>query len=193
MAVEKPDYTVIESDRDGDIEIRAYPPQIVAEITVSGDRSGAANDAFRPLARYIFDDEREAGKIAMTAPVTQERSKIAMTAPVTQSASDEGDWTVAFIMPSKWTMETLPPPQNPAVSLREIPARTMAAISFSWFATDGRIARHEEELKSWLLQKGLEAAGPPVYAYYDPPFKPPFLRRNEVLIPLAQTSPDDSD
>lgn len=186
VAVEKPDYSIVE--KAGDMEIRDYPPLVLAEITVDGSLGDAASKAFRPLANYIFDEERSAGKIDMTAPVIQQREKIAMTAPVTQQQDDSGRWTIAFIMPGEWTLEGLPAPKNPDIELRREPARRMAAIQFSWFATPGRLKAQEEELRAWLEKRALKPAGSAIYAYYDPPFQLPFLRRNEVLIPIEAKS-----
>lgn len=185
MATETPRHNI--ERQDGDIEIRRYEPQIVAEVTVDGDRRTAANRAFSPLADYIFaKDGRDGDTIAMTAPVTQSRADqtIAMTAPVTQSANGHGQWTVQFIMPASWTMETLPAPANPAVTLRRKDERRVAVIGFSGRPTHDNVERNETELRTWLAANDLTPSGPAVYGYYDPPFKPGFLRRNEVMIPL---------
>ncbi|MEM9725953.1 MAG: heme-binding protein [Pseudomonadota bacterium] len=192
-AVETPPYAVLE--QDDDIEIRRYEPQIVAEYTSTGPRREAASAAFRPLANYIFAkgvEERADTKISMTAPVTQtpqtDTGPIAMTAPVTQSAADgaaDDAWTVRFIMPAEYTMETLPTPANPAVRLVEEPETTMLAIRFSGVARDDRVARHERKLRDWAAAKGLTLVEPPTYAYYNAPFTPGFLRRNEVLFEVA--------
>lgn len=191
-AVEQPDYTVIASS--GDIEIREYGSMIAAQAAVSGERQAAMSRGFRIIADYIFGNNRSSSKVAMTAPVTtapmtsapvtqQASEKIAMTAPVTAQASG-GIWQVRFIMPSEYTMETLPKPVNPEVTLIEVPARRVAAITFSGRGGDNAIAEHENELKQYLQQEGLTAAGPPSYAFYDAPWTPPFMRRNEVLIEL---------
>lgn len=166
--VEKPKYSVIE--KDGPFEIRQYPALRVAEISRSGDRGNAVRNAFGPLASYIFAKKREGEKISMTAPVTQ------------QKAGET--WTVQFIMPSKYSLEDLPRPDNAQVRLREIPAKKRVAIRFSGRQTDKLLAEKEQELRAWLRKKGITPKGEPLYAYYNDPFTPGFMRRNEVLFEL---------
>jgi hypothetical protein len=178
--VEQPKYDVVTSA--GAIEVRQYPALVVAEVTRTGDRQNAVRAGFGPLARYIFARDRDGASIAMTAPVTQQ--KIAMTAPVTQTRTDGDTWTVRFIMPSAWSLETLPKPGSGDVRLLSVPPARKAAIRFSGVATDGLIAEKETELRSWLAARGLKPAGVPTYAYYNDPWTPGPLRRNEVLIPL---------
>ena len=127
--VETPDYSV--SSKSGNLEIREYGPTIVAEATVEGERDTAIRRGFGIIADYIFGNNLSSSKVAMTAPVTQQSSeKIAMTAPVTQQAKGQS-WNVRFVMPAKYTMETLPKPVNPQVALIEVPATRFAAIRFS--------------------------------------------------------------
>ncbi len=194
QTVEKPAYTTVETD--GAFEIRDYPPLIVAEVERSGSREEAVNAGFRPLARYIFASEREGESIAMTAPVTQEpRDKIAMTAPVTQEPASqeagENTWIVRFIMPAGYSMETLPAPVNPDVRLVQVPARRMAAIRFSGIPETALMREKEDALRAWLRARGLGATGAATYAYYNDPFTPGFLRRNEVLIEITGTPQPD--
>ncbi|MBC8050374.1 MAG: heme-binding protein [Chitinophagales bacterium] len=183
--VEQPSYRTIVSD--GAIELRQYPPSIVAEVTRRGSRQAAVSAAFGPLAGYIFAKERGGDKIAMTAPVTQQRETIAMTAPVTQSASESGDnaWTVRFIMPAKYTLETLPKPANADVRIITVPETRRAAIRFSGYATDASIAEQQALLLGWLQSRKLKPVGSPTYAYYNDPFTPGPLRRNEVIYDVA--------
>lgn len=185
MAIETPRYAV--ELHDGPIEVRRYAPLLAAEVRVSGERTQAINQGFRLLADYIFGGNSASQKVAMTAPVTQSKpEKIAMTAPVTQqSAGAAGMWAVRFIMPAQYTRETIPTPLNAAVALVEEPARRFAAIRFKGFAEAAALVRKESALRDFLAARGLEPAGPAVYAYYDPPWTLPFLRRNEILIPLA--------
>ena len=182
--VETPDYRVVEGD--GAFEIRDYPALVVAETTRSGERREALSAGFGPLARYIFAKERGGEKIAMTAPVTQQRpEKIAMTAPVTQSPTGDGDWSVRFIMPSGYSLDALPEPGTSDVRLLEVPARRRAAVGFSGSTTDAAIAEQEAALRAWMSARNLIPEGPAVYAYYNDPFTPGFLRRNEVIIDIA--------
>lgn len=165
--VEHPRYTVVIAD--GDIEIRAYPRLVVAEVTRPGDRRTAVNAAFSPLADYIFAKRRGGDGIAMTAPVTQERRPIAMTAPVTQErageSSDGSTWRVRFIMPSQYTLETLPKPADSDVELREVQPSRRAAIRFSGIATDELVAAKERSLRDWLAGRGFSSDGPATFAY----------------------------
>jgi hypothetical protein len=121
----------------------------------------------------------------MTSPVTQQPEPIAMTVPVTQSREDSGDWVVRFTMPARYSLKQLPAPAGADVRLSEIPPRRVAAIRFSGSATDELIAGKESELRTWLAAKSLTPAAMPVYAFYNDPFTPGFLRRNEVLIDLT--------
>jgi DNA gyrase inhibitor GyrI len=181
--VETPAYTVVTAD--GAFEVRDYPPLVVAEVRRTGPRGEALSAGFGPLARYIFAKERAGDKISMTAPVTQERPEtIAMTAPVTQSQAGGGDWAVRFIMPAEYRLSQLPAPAGPDVQLKEVPARRIAAVRFSGRTTDALIAEREAELRAWMTARGLKAAAEPVYAYYNDPFTPGPLRRNEVQIEL---------
>lgn len=188
MATEEPKHRVLET-RDG-FEVRLYEPQVVAETLVTGEFGGGGNEGFRRVAGYIFGGNDGGRKIAMTAPVAQERSpgardgmKIAMTAPVAQAKTGEG-WTVAFVMPAEHTMATLPKPNDPRVTLREVPARRVAAVTFSGTWGAERFDAVARELLGKLDAAGFAPAGPPVYARYNPPWTPWFLRKNEVLVPL---------
>jgi hypothetical protein len=184
-AIEVPRYEV-ESTLADDIEVRRYSPMIVAETTVTTeDYRRAGNDAFRVLAGYIFGDNQGRRDIAMTAPVEQRRassgSEIAMTAPVEQRAGDDG-WVVTFMMPSEWSMDTLPVPNDSRVKLREMPSRRIAAIRFSGTWSERVFAEREAELKEAVARAGLEMVGEPWTARYDPPWTPWFMRRNEILV-----------
>ena len=184
MATEEAPYTVVKTD---DIfELREYAPQVLAEIIVDGDLEGAGNKAFRPLFRYISGDNKSRGKIAMTAPVSQEQTgeKISMTAPVSQQ-SVQGKWAVSFMMPASYTMENLPTPDDPNIKLRQVPARRVAAVRYSGFWSEKKFLRYKQELDNWLTANNLKVIGDPVWARYNPPFTPWFLRRNEILIPIA--------
>jgi effector-binding domain-containing protein len=181
MATPEPKFTV--EKRDGAIELRQYAPMIVAEVTVEGRRSEAANRGFRPLANYIFGDNAPRAKIAMTAPVQQSRGeKIAMTAPVTQSAAGAGTWVVRFIMPEGYSMATLPKPNDPNVRLIEQPGQRVAVIRFSGSAPERVLDEKSAELQAFVAKAGLKPQAAATYAFYDPPWTPSFMRRNEVMI-----------
>jgi len=182
MAVEEAEYTVIR--QDGDIEIREYADAIIAETVVDDKFEDAGNRAFRKLFGYIGGDNRSQSEIAMTAPVSQEKrsEKIAMTSPVGQQKSGDG-WAVSFMMPASYTMETIPQPTDPSVVIRQIPAHRVAAIRYSGFWSEEKYQEHLEELNVWIKNENQEVAGQPVWARYNAPFTPWFMRRNEILIP----------
>lgn len=172
----------------GRFEVRRYEPQVVAEVRVEAAMEAAGNQAFRLLYGYISGDNRGRTKIAMTAPVGQEPAqgqgeKIAMTSPVSQQKTSN-TWAVTFMMPSSYTLETLPEPRDSRVRLRRVPAQRMAAVRYRGRWTRQGYEQHLDRLQTWMEQNGLQPAGTPVWARYNPPFTPPFLRRNEVLIPV---------
>ena len=154
VGIEKAKYEVIE--KEGKFELRQYKLQIVAETIVEAGFDEAGNIAFRRLFNYISGENRKKESIAMTAPVNQESSseKIAMTAPVNQQKS-EGKYIVSFLMPSKYTMETLPEPLDPAVTLKEIPAYKVAAIRYSGTWSQKRYETKRASLEEFLKQKEL--------------------------------------
>jgi hypothetical protein len=163
-------YQVIESD--GAMEIRDYPALTAAEVTRSGSRDTAVRSAFGSLAGYIFAKDRGGEKIAMTAPVTQTSS---------------GDtWTIRFIMPSSYALDRLPKPSGADVRLVELPPARRAAIRFSGWWTDALFEEKNAALLAWMTARDLEPSGPPTLAYYNDPFTPGFLRRNEVLYDVKQ-------
>ena len=146
--VEQPKFTLVEAD--GAIEIRDYAPMIVAEAEASGDRDSAIGAGFRIIADYIFGNNSTLQKVAMTAPVTQQGGeKIAMTAPVTQQGEGQS-WVVRFVMPASYTMETLPKPNNPAVTLKEVPGKRFAVIRFSGLGSESNLASHAAELSEFV-------------------------------------------
>lgn len=179
--LEEPKFTVLEK-RDG-YEIREYSPYIVAETKVSGTYSRGLNQGFSAIADYIFGNNTTKTSIAMTAPVLQEESEvIAMTVPVINTL--EENRTVSFVLPSKYTMDTLPLPNNPAVELREIPARKVAVLSFTWYATGSRVGNKKAELEKKLFTDSETIDGPAQVAQYNPPASFPFTLRNEIIIPI---------
>jgi len=185
MAIEEPNYTVIETSEA--FELRAYEPMIVAETLVSGTLDGAAAAGFKLIGGYIFGDNTSSSsvndKISMTAPVSiqLQPEKINMTAPVSMQQKD-GQWLVHFVMPETYTLETLPTPNNPKVMLREIPARNYAVIRFSGFTGAIKVDKKTNELMTWLKKKGIKPIGEPEMARYNAPWSLPFLRRNEIMV-----------
>ena len=186
MATEEPKYAVLE--KESPFEIRSYAPMIIAEVQVEGDLDEASSQGFRLIAAYIFGQNQINEKIAMTAPVTVEdqsakSGKIAMTTPV-GIESNAGKWTVSFVMPVEYSMETIPKPINPQVQLRQIPAVKKAVISFSGFYNTQKVAEKTLELEQWMKSRNLHSVGSPNFARYNPPWTLPFMRRNEVMLTL---------
>lgn len=191
MAIEEPSYTVLSQVED--FELRRYDEQLVAQTWVSGDQDTASRQGFKILADYIFGNNTapsgESSKISMTAPVTmqsdnlngQASRKIAMTAPVSMQQNN-GKWRVQFTMPSQYTMQTLPKPNNPDVKIVQVPAQTYGVIKFSGLAGSKKVAKKTETLKSWMQTQKLVITGTPELARYNPPWTLPFMRRNEVLM-----------
>jgi len=168
---EEPEFALVRADAD--FELRDYPALVVAEVSNSGSRERASGASFRRLAAYIFAQDRPAGG-----------DRIAMTAPVLQDETQPGQWRMRFVMPGKYTLETLPP--APAdITLTQMPARRMAAIRFSGNGGASDLALMEARLRDWMMAQGLMPAGAAEFAFYDAPMVPGPLRRNEVLIPVA--------
>lgn len=181
--VEQARYTVTKTQ--GAIEVRDYASMIVAETDVPGERKQAINHGFRIIADYIFGNNVAAQKVPMTAPVTSRRSeKVAMTAPVTQQGGGKS-WTIRFVMPASSTMETLPKPNNSAVKLVALPAKRFVVIRFSGLASEHSLQEQTEALNAYLQAHHLNAVSTPTYAFYNPPWTLPFLRRNEVMVEIA--------
>ena len=186
VGIEKAKYNVLE--KEGPFEIRLYQPQIVAETIVESDFASAGNIAFRRLFGYISGNNRKKESIAMTAPVNQESGpgqKISMTAPVNQQKSQD-NYVVSFLMPSKYTRQTLPEPVDPNVRIREIPSVTIAAIRYSGSWSIKRYEAKKNLLEQFISKRGLQITGEAIFARYDPPFQIWFLRRNEVLFPVQR-------
>lgn len=190
MALEKPEYRIIE--KDGKFEVRQYDSYIVAETFIEGDFKRASNDGFRRLAGYIFGKNRKKSKIAMTAPVIikKKSEKIAMTSPVTLEKK-ESKWRVTFMMPSKYTMDTLPEPLDPEVELKMEPGMLIASLRYSGTWSENRYQSMKERLMALIVLKGYESMGDAILARYDPPFTPSFMRRNEVQVPVRKKKKQD--
>ncbi len=167
----EPQWKPIESD--GNIQIRQYEPTIIAEVIVTGERSKAINDGFRILADYIFGQNKSNIKIPMTAPVTQEKDRLL------------NQWRVRFVMPASYTLNTLPQPNDIRINLIEVPPHRSVAIRFSGFSSSKNIETNEAKLMAWVLKRGIKTKDQPLYAFYNPPWILPFLRRNEIIIDIV--------
>ena len=196
MATEEPKYTVLSQTEN--FELRRYDEQLVAQTWVSGDQNTASRAGFKVLADYIFGNNTapsgESSKISMTAPVTMqsenkntsdESQKIAMTAPVSMQQND-GKWRVQFVMPSQYTLQTLPKPNNSNIEIVKVPAKNYGVIKFSGLAGSEKVAAKTAELQSWMQAQKLKMTGEPELARYNPPWTLPFMRRNEVMIAYQQ-------
>ncbi|MFC9772165.1 MULTISPECIES: SOUL family heme-binding protein [unclassified Pseudarthrobacter] len=170
-------------------ELRRYPDYVVAEVSVAADFDRAGNVAFRRLFNYISGNNTAGAKLAMTAPVVQEAGqsqKLAMTAPVLQSGPLSGgggsaELVVAFVLPAGLTAETAPVPTDPTVKIRAVPGSLAAVLRFSGRGSKANFERRNNGLRAALNLAGLTPLGAPRFARFDPPFKPWFLRHNEVV------------
>lgn len=166
--VEQPKYDVIVNNSP--IEIRQYSALIVSEVVVKNTRKLSINEGFKLIADYIFGNNQQQTKINMTAPVTQQKS--------------ENGWIVRFIMPAEHSLGTLPKPENPAVKIKKIDQKKFVVIKFSGLSSEDNIKQHELKLTQYILDNDLRTQDSPIYAFYNPPWTLPFLRRNEILIEL---------
>ena len=179
MAIEEPKFNLIE--KEGPFEIRLYAPKMIAEVVVTGNLQESSNKGFRSIADYIFGNNTAASgtqeKISMTAPVV-------MKAETTSTKETNNGWRMYFVMPSQYTYSTIPRPNNPNVSLREIGQKKVAVLRFSGLVNEEKIAKKTRELMQWIASKNLRPLSDPELARYNPPWTLPFLRRNEILIEI---------
>ena len=168
--VEQPQYTLVSSDKN--IEIRDYHAMILAQTETTGERKDAIQEGFRRIADYIFGNNQSSNKIAMTAPVIQQEHN--------------QNWQVSFIMPSEYEMDSLPKPMAKSVMLKQIPGKRFAVIRFSGAPDETTLAKRTDELKTYLNAKNIKKMGAPIYAFYNPPWTLPFLRRNEVMLEVIK-------
>lgn len=197
VATEEPSYKVLVTENS--FEIRQYAPMLIAETVVEGDMDEASSKGFRLIADFIFGNNQASNsqlksKIAMTAPVTAEpqSSKIAMTAPVTLEPSSAAmtmqtanQWRISFVMPSQYTMDTIPKPKNNAVRLKEIPSKYFAVHTYSGFNNLTRVQSKTDETVAWASKRSLKMIGAPQISRYDPPWTLPIFRRNEIMVEIS--------
>lgn len=183
--VEGPGYNVVK--KDGDFEIRDYQGYIMAQVKYSSDYDRALYSGFMKLFDYISGQNTNRSKIEMTAPVTQERTgtpeKIPMTAPVT-SEKVGNEYTISFIMPRNYTMDTLPVPDDKNITLKKVEPYRAAVIRFSGRMNEGLANRKIDELKNWMGKNNLSPQSNFMMAQYDPPWIPGFMRRNEIIVQI---------
>lgn len=157
---------------EGTREIRTYGPHLLAEVKVSGGRSGAIQKGFRMLAGYIFGGNATGEKIAMTVPVAQ-----------TPEAGGE-TWVVSFMMPSRYSTETLPAPQTDAIRFLQAGPSRQLVERFSGLPGTDNLADRAEALRAWATAQGYEITAGPHYYFYDAPMTLPWKRRNEVAFTI---------
>lgn len=178
--VKEPKYSVLE--QSGSIEIRVYQPMIIAEVSLSGNADETITRGFRLLADYIFGNN-----ITMTSPITQQKSKkIAMTAPVMQQQSDKQQWKIRFVMPEEYTIESLPKPNNNQVKIRQVPLKKMVVIQFSGTRSMELMDKNLLALNEYIKAKQLQVIGEPLFAFYNPPWTLPIMKRNEIMYELVE-------
>jgi hypothetical protein len=178
--VEQPPYKVIMAK--GAIEVREYLSMIVAEVEVSGERKAAIKEGFGILADYIFGNNRSTEGSPL-ADKKGGKEKIAMTAPVMQLPC-LNHWKIRFVMPFRYSIETLPQPNSPLVRLIPLPPKRYAVIRFSGLARQETLRNNMEKLREFVVGERLPIVGPPIFAFYNPPWTLPFLRRNEVMFEM---------
>ena len=177
--VETPSYKVIQSK--GKIEIREFDPMVIAEVQVVGRRKDAISSGFKLLADYIFGNNISQENINTTATIQQPASeKIAMTAPVQQQLANDS-WLVSFVMPSEYNLEDLPKPKNIEVKLKNVPVKRFVTIQFSGTSSDENLAKHKKLLVEFIKNNSISVTGTSKYAFYNPPWTLPLMRRNEVM------------
>lgn len=172
-------------------ELRRYAAHLVAEVEVQSSFTEAGNQAFGVLAAFISGRNSSRGKVAMTAPVVQQEAstKVSMTSPVVQEpGSEPGRHVVAFVMPAEFSLDTLPIPTDPRIRIREVPVQIAAARAFTGRWSESTYQEQLAELRVAVEKAGLQIVGEPRYAKFDPPWKPGFLRHNEVVLPVADHS-----
>jgi hypothetical protein len=181
-ATEEPKYNVLL--KEDAFELRQYAPQLVAETSVNGDMDSASSQGFRAIADFIFGNNK--------APGQNTSAKIAMTAPVTvqpqaneNSLREARDWRIEFVMPSEYTMATLPKPNNQAVQLREVPAQRFAVLRYSGLNTESKVEDKTRDLLAWVKTKNWQMVGSPQLSRYDPPWTLPMWRRNEIRVEVV--------
>ena len=174
---ERPSYNVVVKE-DG-LEIRDYAAAIVVETQVLASRRDAAGEAFRSLFNYISGNNTASLEIPMTAPVAQ-------TLAGKGSDGVSGKWAIRFFLPSNFSLENIPQPLEQGINIVTLEAQRFASVSFKGTQNDKKVAKYTARLREFIAQKGYGVTGEPVYAFYDPPFVPWFLRDNEILLPIQK-------
>jgi len=181
--IEEPKYEIL--SKSNGYEIRMYEPYLIAETEVSGGYRESLSKGFRNIADYIFGNNTSSTEIAMTVPVIESDNseKIAMTVPVI-TKGNSAERKISFVMPSKYTIDTIPKPNTDLVTLKEIPARKVAAMKFTWYSNEKRVENKKQELAKKLIENNVNIIGEFYSASYNPPLSMPLMLRNEVLVDI---------
>ena len=176
---EQPSYNLV--FQQNGLEIRDYAPAVVVETQVVASRRDAAGDAFRSLFNYISGNNDASLEIPMTSPVAQ-------TYAGRERDNVSGKWAVRFFLPRDLSAEAIPEPLQLGVNIVTLSAQRFASVSFKGTQNDKKVAKNRARLREFIAQNGYRVSGQPVYAFYDPPFVPWFLRDNEILLPIEKVS-----
>ncbi len=166
--VEKPKYKSLSIDNN--IELRQYDVIYIAEVTIESERKDAIKAGFKILANYIFGGNSENLKIAMTAPVKQQRV--------------ENSWKISFLMPAEYSLKTLPNPNDKIVKIKKITQKKYGVITFSGLNSDSNVDFHKNLLKKYLKKNNISTLNSAIYAFYNPPWTLPIFRRNEIMFEI---------
>ena len=169
MANEEPDYTVLK--KESEIEIRQYKNFLTASIEIEGNRKEAIGKGFKFLFKYISGENKN-------------KENISMTIPVMQKSSGNNKWNVSFVVPKKFDIKNAPQPDNVNIQLKNNSDLKVIAITFSGLFSDGNIEENETKLRNYIKEKGIKIEEPAIYAGYNAPWTPWFLKRNEVMFKL---------
>ncbi len=170
MANEEPDYTIIKTD--GAIEFRQYKNFLTASIETEGERKEAISKGFRILFKYISGENKN-------------KKNISMTIPVMQKSSGGNKWNISFVVPKKFELKDVPQPDNRNIQIKNNSDLKVIAITFSGLFSDGNIQENETKLRNYIKEKGIKIEEPVIYAGYNAPWTPWFLKRNEVMFKLV--------
>lgn len=172
--IENQPYRVIQ--KSGDMEIRYYPPATLATVkTDARNYRELSSSGFRRVAGYIFGNNEDGAKIAMTSPVHMD---------IRETGS-----SMSFVMPSGYDSSNLPKPTDSGIEISRTNAEYAAAISFSGYASDKTIREHAAKLESLLAEKGIKPMGNCRFLGYDPPYQL-IGRRNEVIVAIEWKETD---
>jgi hypothetical protein len=179
-------YETLLSDKDK--EIRLYDSFVKAQVQLTGNVSENRDDSFKILAGYIFGKNNKKSKISMTSPVVTKAisEKIKMTSPVVIK-QDKDQSQMYFKMPSKYTIDSLPQPDDDRVKISKEPKRIYAVITYSGSWNQDRFEDKKKELMDWIKGIGsYKVVAVAKYAGYNPPWTLPWFRKNEVLLEIAK-------